>query len=69
MGSCPLPNESNLDRTIRIVVGLLLIGLSIFANLSGTLKIIFIVIGVIALITGLTGFCLLYKVFNFSTRK
>ncbi len=69
MGVCPLPNESNLDRTIRIVVGLLLIGLSIFTNLNGTLKIVFIVIGTIALITGLTGFCLLYKVFNFSTRK
>ncbi|MEF3245517.1 MAG: DUF2892 domain-containing protein [Caldisericaceae bacterium] len=69
MGAFLLPNENNLDRTIRIIVGLLLIGLSVFANLNGTLKIVFIVIGAIALITGLTGFCLLYKVFNFSTKK
>jgi len=69
MKACPMPNESNLDRVIRIVVGLALILISAFASLSTTLKIVFIIIGVVALITGLTGFCLIYKLFNFSTRK
>ncbi|MGC8789184.1 YgaP family membrane protein [Caldisericum sp.] len=69
MKGCPIPNEGNVDRIIRIIVGLVLILISIFASLNPTLRVIFIVIGVIALVTGLTGFCLVYQLLGISTRK
>jgi len=69
MKGCPIPNEGNVDRIIRIIVGLVLILISVFATLNPTVEVIFIIIGVIALITGLTGFCLVYKLLGISTRK
>ncbi|BAL80142.1 YgaP family membrane protein [Caldisericum exile] len=69
MKGCPVPNEGNVDRIIRIIIGVVLILLSVFAQINPTLKVIFIIIGVIALITGLTGFCLAYKLLGISTRK
>ena len=69
MKGCPIPNEGNVDTIIRIIVGLVLILISVFATLNPTVKVIFIIIGVVALITGLTGFCLVYKLLGISTRK
>lgn len=69
MKGCPIPNEGNVDRIIRIIVGVVLILVSAFATLNPTIKVVFIIVGVIALITGLTGFCLLYKLLGISTRK
>lgn len=62
-------NESGADRLIRIILGILLfiIGWVILKN--RLLGIIFDIIGVILFITGITGFCGLYKVFGCSTKK
>lgn len=55
-------NEGKLDRGLRIVVGL------------GLLSLVFVgpqtmwgLVGIVPLLTGIVGFCPLYKVFGFNT--
>jgi uncharacterized membrane protein HdeD (DUF308 family) len=62
-------NESKTDRIIRIVLGALLLILGFFVVDSVTLGIVMMVIGGIALVTGIVGFCPLYALFKFSTNK
>jgi uncharacterized membrane protein HdeD (DUF308 family) len=62
-------NESNMDRYIRVILGVVLVVLGLLGVVSGTLAIVFYVIGAIALITGVVGFCPLYALFKFSTNK
>jgi hypothetical protein len=61
-------NESTLDRIIRVILGIALIGIGIGA-LHGALEIVFIVVGAIALITGATGFCAIYRLFGIRTKS
>jgi uncharacterized membrane protein HdeD (DUF308 family) len=67
---CPMlkPNEGKTDRTVRVVLGVILLGLA-FLNLTGTAQIIAGVVGVIALVTGVIGFCGLYKILGISTME
>ncbi len=58
-------NEGNVDRVIRIVAGLALIAYALFMP-SAPLA-MFAWIGVIPLVTGLIGWCPLYRIFGFST--
>jgi len=62
-------NESGLDRTLRIILGIVLLGLYLLGYVSGVLGIVLVILGAIALITGIVGFCPLYKLFKFSTKK
>jgi fatty acid desaturase len=62
-------NESNADRVIRVVLGAVLVGLKAGGVVAGTWGWILLVIGAILLLTGLIGWCGLYKLFGFSTRK
>lgn len=61
-------NESVADRIIRVVIGILayLIG---YSSLIGTAQVVAYVIGAIALITAITGFCPLYMFLGISTKK
>lgn len=52
-------NESRDDRILRVVLGVVLIGLGGVGLLS--------IPGAIALVTGIVGFCPLYKVLGIST--
>jgi uncharacterized RDD family membrane protein YckC len=62
-------NEGPIDRIIRIALGVALLALGVFV-VKGTLGIVLDVVGAIALITGVTGFCLLYRLFGgFGTLK
>ena len=62
-------NESPIDRIIRAVLGVVLLGLGIFV-VGGWVGIVLDVLGVVALFTAATGFCLLYRLFgDFSTAK
>ena len=62
-------NMSSMDRIVRAVVAVI-IGVLIFTNVvSGTLAIILGVVAVIFLVTALIGFCPLYTLFKFSTKK
>ncbi|MBL4812436.1 MAG: DUF2892 domain-containing protein [Rhodobacteraceae bacterium] len=55
-------NEGNLDRVLRIVVGLVLIGL-VFMGPKTALG----WIGIVPLATGLIGWCPIYKILGFNT--
>jgi len=62
-------NESNVDRIIRAVAGVVLIFLGFSGVFSGWLAVVVGVIGAVLLFTGVLGFCPLYAVFKFSTLK
>jgi len=64
-------NEGAADRVIRIIVGILLIGLSVYFQSSWGMwaMIVLVVLGLIALITGITGFCGLYALCKIDTLK
>lgn len=58
-------NEGKLDRIVRIVLGLVLLALAI--SLSGVLQIVFYILSAVTLITGIIGFCGLYKILGINT--
>ncbi len=62
-------NESPLDRVLRVIIGIVLIALGIFGVASGAWMYVSYVLGAILLITGIVGFCPLYRLFKFSTVK
>ena len=61
-------NESNIDRIIRAVAGVILLYLG-FGVLSGGLGIVADVVGAVLLLTGAVGFCPLYAMLKLSTLK
>lgn len=62
-------NMANWDRIVRFVVALVF-GYLFFAKMvTGTVGIILLIIAIVFLLTSFVGFCPLYKVFNFSTKK
>jgi hypothetical protein len=61
-------NESNTDRIIRAVLGVVLLYLG-FGVLSGTLGIAAGVVGAVLLLTGAVGFCPIYALLKLSTLK
>jgi hypothetical protein len=54
-------NEGNLDRIIRVVLGLIIIGIGIY-NQSW-----WGAVGLLPLLTGLMGYCALYSVLGINT--
>ncbi|MBI5965779.1 MAG: DUF2892 domain-containing protein [Chloroflexi bacterium] len=60
-------NESNVDRIIRVLAGVVLLYLGFGGALSGALAGVADVLGVVMLLTGALGFCPLYAIFKFST--
>jgi hypothetical protein len=61
-------NEGILDRLLRIVLSEIFFLLAFFW-LGGVWQILFYVLTIIVLITAITGFCGIYKIFNISTNK
>ncbi|MDP3447533.1 MAG: DUF2892 domain-containing protein [Eubacteriales bacterium] len=59
-------NVGQIDRWIRIALGVVLLSLLVF--LSGPVRWIGL-IGLVPLITGLIGSCPLYAIFNLNTNK
>lgn len=62
-------NEGTLDRIIRIILGVILLAAGIWGCVTGALMWVLIIVGAIALVTGLIGWCGLYAVFGCSTCK
>jgi hypothetical protein len=60
-------NESGIDRIIRAVLGIILLALYFTGVVSGGLGIVLLVVGAIALLTGLVGFCPLYMLLKIKT--
>jgi fatty acid desaturase len=55
-------NLGNLDRALRVLIGVALIGLAAFGTIGA-----WGCIGIVPLVTGLWGLCPLYKLFGWST--
>jgi hypothetical protein len=55
-------NEHPIERTLRVLVGLGLVGIALFGP-----KTPWGYLGLIPIVTGLSGICPLYSVFGFST--
>jgi hypothetical protein len=55
-------NEGTLDRTIRILVGIALLSLTVVGPRS-----MLGLVGAVPLLTGIVGFCPLYQVFGIRT--
>lgn len=62
-------NESLTDRSVRVVLGVLLALTVIFKIATGAVAIVAGVAAGVALITGLVGFCAIYAIFGLSTCK
>ncbi len=62
-------NESGVDRLIRVVLGIALIALNFAGVVTGSWGIVLLVLGGIALITGIVGFCPLYAILKLRTNK
>lgn len=61
------PNEGTTDRVIRLVLGVLL-GLLAYRHVGGgTGTWILAVLGAVSFLTGLTGFCLIYRLLGIRT--
>lgn len=60
-------NESGLDRIIRVVIGIVLLALYFTGTVSGALGIVLLVVGAIALLTGVIGMCPLYMLLKIKT--
>jgi hypothetical protein len=62
-------NEGMIDRIIRVIIAIgLFYGAMVWVT-SSWLRIIMAVVGGIILVTAVTGFCGVYKIFNISTAK
>ena len=62
-------NVGATDKTIRLVLALALGALYYFNVLTGTLGIVAIVVGVIALLTAVINYCPLYSIIKMNTTK
>lgn len=62
-------NESSIDRVIRVIFGIALLVLYFAGVVTGGLGVVLVVVGAIALITGLVGFCPLYSLLKIHTNK
>ncbi len=60
-------NVGSTDRTVRIVLGIVLVAL--FFVLAAPWKYVALVAGIIAIITGVTRFCGLYRLLGINTCK
>lgn len=62
-------NMGNVDKIIRILVAIVIIGLYFTHQISGTLAIVGLVLSGIFILTSFISFCPLYLPFGISSRK
>lgn len=60
-------NESTLDRSLRAVIGVLLVAAWIFGWFAGSLAVVLGIVGLVLLLTAAVGFCPLYRILGIST--
>lgn len=60
-------NMGATDKTIRILVAVVIAGLYFGNIITGTLAIVLMVLAVVFLLTSLVGFCPLYAIFGMNT--
>lgn len=59
----------NLDKTVRIILGIILIVIPFIFSAGTVPKVILIIIGIILILTGITRMCLLYNLLGINTFK
>jgi uncharacterized membrane protein HdeD (DUF308 family) len=64
-----IKNVGNMDRIIRLVGGIVLLLLGLFVPMTLGLAILFVVLGVLLIVTGALQYCPLYSVLKLSTKK
>jgi hypothetical protein len=62
-------NMGNIDKLARIIVAIIIGVLYYTGQISGTIAIILLIVGVIFTITSIVGVCPLYSIFGISTTK
>ncbi len=62
-------NEAVADRIIRVVLGIVLLALSFGSVVVGGWGLAMKIVGVLALLTGIIGWCPAYTLLGLSTRK
>jgi hypothetical protein len=62
-------NEANWDRIARVVIGIILLFLGLTGAAAGVVGIVLDIVGAVLVLTGLVGFCPLYFLTKFSTKK
>ena len=60
-------NVGGIERAVRVLVGLALIGLAYFQVLTGGWDTLAYVVGGVALVTGFVGYCPAWAVFRINT--
>ncbi|HAP41263.1 MAG: DUF2892 domain-containing protein [Nitrospira sp.] len=60
-------NVGGIERPIRIVLGILLIGMGVFGGLTGAAMGAVLAVGAIALVTGVIGFCPAWTLLGINT--
>jgi hypothetical protein len=63
----PQINEHPIDRAVRIVLGIGLLAAGAAGLVAAPLSYVTTLVGVIALVTGVVGFCPLYAILRLST--
>lgn len=63
------PNMGTIDRILRIIVALVIIGLFFLDQITGTAAIILLVLAGVFILTCFMSFCPLYLPFGLSTKK
>lgn len=62
-------NEAAWDRILRVVLGLAMLYLGWAGVVTGTLGTVLKFLGFVPLLTGLIGWCPLYSLLRFSTKR
>jgi hypothetical protein len=60
-------NVGGIERSIRIVVGIVVLGLAAFGEFPAAMTGVLYAVGGIALLTGAVGFCPAWKLFGINT--
>lgn len=62
-------NEGNIERIIRIALGLVVLALAFTSLITGVWTWVAAIVGAMLLITGVVGICPLYTVISLVTKK
>jgi hypothetical protein len=62
-------NEGTLDRAVRVVLAVVAAIVGFAVGAASALGIVLLVVAAVLLVTGLVGFCPLYRVLGLSTAK
>ncbi len=60
-------NVGGIERTIRVILGVLLLALAFYGNMPAAATWVFGIVGGVAAVTGVAGFCPAWSLFGINT--